>query len=310
MTKEMNTMDEISTKAGFVAVIGLTNAGKSTLVNRLTGTKVSIVTPKAQTTRNRVLGIFQHEASQIILVDTPGVFMPRRRLDRAMVAAAWRGALDADIIAVVVDARVGLSLANQELLAKAQAEAKTRPLLLILNKIDLIQRSDLLGLVSDASRFGPYHHVMMISALKGDGLEDVKSCLADLVPSSPWLFPEDQVSDMPMRQLAAEITREKLFLRLQQELPYGLTVLNEQWEERADGSVSIKQVIIVQRQGHKAIVLGKGGAMIKAIGSAARHELGLILERTVHLTLFVQVREKWQEDRQHYREWGLDYDSR
>jgi GTP-binding protein Era len=301
-------MTEDATRCGFVALIGAPNAGKSTLLNTLVGTKVAIVSPKVQTTRSRVLGILTEGQAQIVFVDTPGIFKPRRRLDRAMVAAAWGGAAEADLVLLLVDASLKGVREETRGIVEKLAETK-RQAILILNKIDAVRREVLLALASDLNASGVFSDTFMISALTGDGVEDLRRALADRLPEGPWLFPEDQVSDMPMRLLAAEITREKLFLRLQQELPYAVAVETESWEEQEDGSVRISQIIYVQRDGQKAIVLGRGGQMIKAVGTAARLELEEITEQRVHLSLFVKVRENWLDDPARYSVWGLDYDA-
>ena len=294
-------------RCGFVALIGAPNAGKSTLLNRLVGAKVSIVTPKVRTTRTRVLGIALSGDAQIIFIDTPGIFEPRRRLDRAMVAAAWSGAADADLVVLLVDAEKGVSRDARRIvdgLAKAGRKA-----ILALNKIDLVRRDSLLALSADLNASGVFTDTFMISATTGDGVDDLMSLLVARLPEGPWLYPEDQLSDMPERLLAAEVTREKLFLQLRQELPYALTVETEEWQDRADGSVRIGQVVYVQRDSQKAIVLGKGGQRIKSVGAAAREELEGMLGCKVHLFLFVKVREKWGEDPERYRDWGLDFDA-
>lgn len=298
-------MSDAPTRAGFVAVLGAPNAGKSTLVNRLVGTKVSIVSPKVQTTRTRVLGILMEGPAQIILVDTPGIFAPKRRLERAMVNAAWSGAADADMVLLLVDAERGFDDDTRSIVAKLKDSGRT--VVLALNKIDLIKRDKLLGLAKELNEALAFARTFMISAEKGDGVADLVAYLAASMPESPWLFPEDQISDMPQRMLAAEITREKVFLQLHQELPYAITVETENWEARKDGSVRIDQVIYVQRDSQKAIVLGKAGRQIKAIGAAARQELELLLEQRVHLFLHVKVRENWLDDRERYREMGLDW---
>ncbi|MFE0753321.1 GTPase Era [Inquilinus sp. NPDC058860] len=301
-------MTEAATRCGFVALIGAPNAGKSTLLNTLVGTKVAIVSPKVQTTRSRVLGILTEGAAQIVFVDTPGIFKPRRRLDRAMVAAAWGGAAEADLVLLLVDASLkGVREETRGIVGKL-AETK-RQAILILNKTDAVRPEVLLALAADLNASGVFTDTFMISALTGDGVDDLRRHLAAHLPEGPWLFPDDQVSDMPMRLLAAEITREKLFLRLQQELPYAVAVETESWEEQPDGSVRISQIIYVQRDGQKAIVLGRGGQMIKAVGTAARLELEEITEQRVHLSLFVKVRENWLDDPARYSVWGLDYDA-
>ncbi|HEX2727413.1 MAG TPA: GTPase Era [Beijerinckiaceae bacterium] len=293
------------TRAGFAALIGAPNAGKSTLLNALVGSKVSIVSRKVQTTRTMVRGIVIEGPAQIVFVDTPGIFKPKRRLDRAMVTSAWGGAGDADVVALLIDARKGVDEEAEAILAKL-AELR-RPRILILNKIDLIERSRLLTLAADLNARLPFAHTFMISALTGDGLSELKAQLAAMMPEGPWLYPEDQISDAPLRLLAAEITREKIFERLHEELPYQSTVETEQWQERPDGSVRIEQTIYVERDSQRKIVLGKGGQTIKAIGQAARKEIAEIAETPVHLFLFVKVRENWEDDPERYREMGLEF---
>ncbi len=300
-------MAEAAIRCGFVALLGAPNAGKSTLLNRLVGAKVSIVTPKVQTTRTRVLGIAMRGDAQIVFVDTPGIFQPKRRLDRAMVAAAWAGAADADIVVLLVDAQKGVTHDARRIVEGLQKAG--RKAILALNKIDLVKRDKLLELAATLNETGIFTDIFMISAETGDGVEDLAETLVGRLPEGPWLYPEDQLSDMAERQLAAEITREKLFLKLRQELPYALTVETEEWEDKTDGSVRIAQIIYVQRDTQKSIVLGKGGQMIKAVGAAAREELEGMLGCRVHLFLFVKVREKWGEDPERYRDWGLDYDA-
>jgi GTPase len=295
------------TRCGYVALIGAPNSGKSTLLNRLVGRKLAIVTPKAQTTRNRLLGIAIEGPSQIVFVDTPGIFAPRRRLDRAMVAAAWSGAEDADEALLLVDASRGIDRDTRRILDRLAG--RSRRSILALNKIDLVPRGSLLGLTDALSREGLFDPIFMISGLKGDGVEDVKRHLAASLPQGPWLFPEDQLSDAPERLIAAEVTREQVFLQLHDELPYASTVETEQWEDKADGSVRIEQVIYVQRPSQRAIVLGEGGKRIKTIGARARAELGQMLERRVHLFLFVKVRQNWIDDRERFEALGLDYDA-
>jgi GTP-binding protein Era len=296
---------EETTRCGFVALIGAPNSGKSTLTNALVGAKVSIVTHKAQTTRGPVRGIALVGDSQVILVDTPGIFQPKRKLDRAMAQAAWERAGDADIVALVIDAARGL---DEKLapIVEHLPEIK-RPSIAILNKIDLVKKPDLLRLTGELSAMKAFDQVFMISALTGDGVADLKAYLAEAVPPGPWLFPEDQLSDASLRQTAAEITREKLFLRLHEELPYALTVETTEWKELKDGSVRIEQTIYVERESQRRIVLGAKGAMIKEIGSAARAEIAEIAGVPVHLFLFVKVRERWGEDPERFREMGLDY---
>lgn len=299
------TQDNRQTRCGFVALIGAPNSGKSTLTNALVGAKVSIVTHKAQTTRGPVRGLVLAGDAQVILVDTPGIFQPKRKLDRAMAQAAWDRAADADIVALVIDAARGLD----DKLAPIVEHLPdiNRPSLAILNKIDLIKKPDLLKLTAELLALKAFDHVFMVSALTGDGVEDLKAYLAEAVPPGPWLFPEDQLSDASLRQTAAEITREKLFLRLHEELPYALTVETTQWKELKDGSVRIEQTIFVERESQRRIVLGAKGAMIKEIGSAARAEIAEIAGVPVHLFLFVKVRERWGEDPERFREMGLDY---
>jgi GTP-binding protein Era len=289
-------------------LIGPPNSGKSTLTNALVGAKVSIVTHKAQTTRGPVRGIALIGASQVILVDTPGIFQPKRRLDRAMAQAAWERAGDADLVAVVIDAKYGLDEALDPLLE--QLPEVKRPAIAILNKIDLVVKPELLRLASELSALKRFDRVFMISALTGDGVGDLKTYLAEAVPEGPWLYPEDQLSDASLRQTAAEITREKLFLRLHDELPYTLTVETADWKELSDGSIRIEQTIYVERESQRKIVLGSRGQTIKEIGSAARAEIGEVAGVPVHLFLFVKVRERWTEDPERYREMGLDYPKR
>ncbi len=293
------------TRCGFVALIGAPNAGKSTLLNQMVGEKVSIVSPKVQTTRARITAIAIWENTQIIFVDTPGIFRPRRRLDRAMVEAAWGGAGDADMVVLLVDAERGVGADDERIIEGLKAHK--RKALLAINKIDTVRRDGLLALSARLNEMFPFEETFMISALKGDGILDLKEYLAGRLPEGPWLYPEDQLALVPQRLLAAEITREKIYLRLHQELPYATTVETESWEERQDGSVKISQVIYVERPSQKAIVLGKGGRTIKALGAAARQELEEILGRRVHLFLFVKVRERWEDDPERYREMGLDF---
>ena len=294
------------TRSGFVALIGAPNAGKSTLVNRFVGAKVSIVSHKVQTTRSLVRGIAIHKGAQIVFVDTPGIFRPRRRLDRAMVTSAWGGAHDADIIFFLVDAERGLA-GDAEKILQGLGEVK-QPKVLIINKIDRVPPEKLLALAAAAAEHVSFDRTFMISALKGSGCDDVLDYLAETLPTGPWYYPEDQISDLPMRQLAAEITREKLYARLHQELPYASHVETEKWEERKDGSVRIEQVIFVERESQKKIVLGKGGETVKQISQNARRELADILGQKVHLFLFVKVRD-WGDDPERYREIGLEFPS-
>lgn len=293
------------TKCGYVTLIGATNAGKSTLLNQLVGAKIAIVSPKVQTTRARVTAIAIEGETQIIFVDTPGIFVPSRRLETAMVNAAWDGAKDADVLALLVDANKGITKDVERIMEGLVASGKRAHL--ILNKIDLIKRDKLLGLAQLLTARGMFDEVFMISAVNGDGVGYLREIIAKQLPEGPWLFPEDQLAIAPMRHLAAEITREKLFLRMNQELPYSLTVETEKWEERKDGSVKIDQVIYVSRENHKPMILGKNGQTIKKIGAMARAELEEAMEQRVHLFLFVKVREKWLDDPERYREMGLDF---
>ena len=292
-------------RCGFAALIGAPNAGKSTLVNALVGTKVSIVTPKAQTTRTLIRGIAVDGPTQLILVDTPGIFAPRRRLDRAMVGTAWGGARDADIAALVVDSRKGVE-DEDEADIRGLAEVRAAKLL-VLNKVDVVAKPALLALTQMLNERAAFAAIFMISALTGDGVADLKRWLGAHVPAGPWLYPADQIADAPLRQLAAEITREKLYLRLHQELPYQSTVETEVWKELKDGSVRIEQTIYVERESQRKIVLGKGGQTIKAIGAAARADIAVAIEQPVHLFLFVKVREGWGDDPERYREMGLEF---
>ncbi len=293
------------TRAGFVALIGAPNAGKSTLLNRLVGAKLSIVTHKVQTTRAIMRGVAIHDAAQVVFVDTPGIFAPKRRLDRAMVDTAWSGAEGADIVALLIDARKGIDDEIAPIL-KRLAELR-RPKVLILNKIDVTKRDELLALASRANAEVQFDQTFMVSALDGDGADDLMDYFAKTLPKGPWLYPEDQISDLPLRMIAAEITREKLFLRLHQEIPYASTVETTQWKELKDGSARVEQTIYVERDSQKKIVLGKGGATIKAISQAARQDIMAMTERPVHLFLFVKVRENWGNDPERYREMGLEF---
>jgi GTP-binding protein Era len=293
------------TRCGFVALIGAPNAGKSTLLNTLVGSKVTIVSHKVQTTRALVRGIAIEGKAQLIFVDTPGIFAPKRRLDSAMVTSAWSGAHDADVVAVLIDARKGLDEEADALLT-GLAEVR-QPKILLLNKIDVVERQKLLALAKTANDRVGFAATFMISALTGDGVSDAKKWLAEKMPPGPWLYPPDQISDAPLRQLAAEITREKLFRRLHQELPYQSTVETDTWKELRDGSVRIEQTIYVERESQRKIVLGKGGAAIKAIGAEARKEIAEIAEKPVHLFLFVKVREGWGDDPERYRSMGLEF---
>jgi GTP-binding protein Era len=307
----MNSADPESaspdTRFGFVAILGAPNVGKSTLVNRLVGAKITIVSPKVQTTRSRVLGIALKGVSQVVFVDTPGIFAPRKRLDRAMVAAAWQGAADADLMCLLVDSTRGLDKDTRHILDGLKKIG--RKAILVLNKIDQVKRDSLLALSAALNAEGHFSDTFMISALNGDGVDDLLDHFAAAVPPGVWHFPEDQISDLPQRMLAAEVTREKLYLNTHQELPYALTVVTDAWEPFRDGSVKITQSIYVERDSQRSIVLGKGGQMIKRIGAAAREDLSEMLDCKVHLFLHVKVREKWSEQREHYAMWGLDYDA-
>ena len=294
------------TRAGFVALIGEPNAGKSTLLNRMVGAKVSIVTHKVQTTRARLRGVAMHDQTQIIFVDTPGLFRPRRTLDRAMVAAAWSGAADADLIVVMAEAHRGLTEGLERILSDLPERAAGRPVALAVNKIDKVRRKDLLALVAELSAKMAFEQVFLISADKGDGVSDLKSWLAQQMPEGPWLYPEDDISDLPLRMIAAEITREKLTLRLHQELPYQLTVETETWDDRKDGSTKIEQVIYVARDGHKGIVLGKKGETIREIGKLARADIAELIERPVHLFTRIVVRPEWLTEAERFEQIGLD----
>jgi GTP-binding protein Era len=313
-------MGEQATRAGFAAIVGAPNAGKSTLVNAMVGSKVSIVSPKVQTTRMRVIGIAMTDLpddvsagspggsrAQLVLVDTPGIFRTtRRRLERAMVAAAWQGATDADLVALVVDAERGIGQETAAIIERLQDYRAPR--FLVLNKIDLVEREKLLTLTAELNARLAFERTFMVSALKQDGVKDILTTLAAALPKSPFLYPEDQAADLPVRLLAAEVTREQVFLQLHQELPYEAAVETDKWEDRKDGSVRIEQTIHVQRDGQRAIFLGKGGTRIKQIGARARHELAQMLERPVHLFLHVKVSERWAEDPFHYKSIGLDYE--
>ena len=305
MTEEQEEQQERPTHSGFVALIGAPNAGKSTLVNQLVGAKVSIVTHKVQTTRAIVRGIATHNNAQIVFVDTPGIFKPKRRLDTAMVTTAWGGAKDADVILVLIDAERGIKGDADAMLDRVATAPQ--PKILILNKLDRVKPESLLALSEAANARVDFKRTFMLSALNGSGCKDLLDYLAETLPEGPWYYPEDQISDLPMRQLAAEITREKLYLRLHQELPYSSHVETEKWEEKKDGSVRIEQVIYVERDSQKKIVLGHKGETIRSIGQAARKDIGDILEQKVHLFLFVKVRENWGNDPERYREMGLDF---
>lgn len=305
MTDDSTATEDAPTRAGFVALIGAPNAGKSTLLNKIVGAKVSIVSHKVQTTRAIMRGIAMTGRSQVIFVDTPGIFEPKRRLDRAMVDTAWGGAADADIVGLLIDARRGI---DQEVAHIVEKLANIHhPKVLILNKIDTVKRESLLALAADLNARVKFEATFMVSALNGSGVGDLLEHFGKSVPEGPWLYPEDQISDLPMRMLAAEITREKLFLRLHDELPYSSTVETEQWKDQKDGSARIEQTIFVERDSQKKIVLGQGGQTVKAISMAARQEISGIIERPVHLFIFVKVRENWADDPERYREMGLEY---
>ncbi|NDV53204.1 MULTISPECIES: GTPase Era [unclassified Salipiger] len=297
----------MTTRAGFIALIGEPNAGKSTLTNRMVGAKVSIVTHKVQTTRTRIRGVAMEGESQLVFVDTPGLFQPRRRLDRAMVAAAWGGASDADIIVLLIEAHRGMTDGVKRILDGLRDLPRGRKVALAINKIDRVKAEDLLALTQKMNEAYAFAETFMISAERGHGVDALRKWLAEQVPESPWLYPEDQIADLPMRMIAAEMTREKLTLRLHQELPYQLTVETEQWEEREDGSARIDQIIYVTRDGHKGIVLGKKGETIKSVSQASRAELEEFLGRKVHLFLQVKVRENWLEEAERYSEMGLEF---
>ncbi|WP_322867862.1 GTPase Era [Aquicoccus sp. G2-2] len=297
----------MTTKCGFVALIGEPNAGKSTLTNRMVGAKVSIVTHKVQTTRARIRGVALDGESQIVFVDTPGLFTPRRRLDRAMVAAAWGGAADADIVVLLIEAHRGLTEGVAHILDRLPEIAQGRKIALAINKIDKVEAPTLLALTQTMNARFAFAETFMISAEKGYGTDTLKHWLAGQLPEGPWLYPEDQIADLPMRMIAAEITREKLTLRLHQELPYQITVETEAWEERKDGSARIDQIVYVMRDGHKGIVLGKKGETVKAISKLAREELEEFLGRRIHLFLQVKTRPNWLEEADRYSEMGLDF---
>ena len=295
------------TRSGFVALIGEPNAGKSTLLNQMVGAKISIVTHKVQTTRTRIRGVSIEETSQIIFVDTPGLFKPRRRLDRAMVAAAWSGAADSDLTLLLVEAHRGLTEGVERIISSISETGLNGKLVLVINKIDKVDVNDLLSLSEKINESYPFAETFMISAEKGRGVDDLRRWLASNLPEGPWLYPDDQISDMPLRMIAAEITREKLTLRLHQELPYQLTVETEKWEEKPDKSVRIEQMIYLSRSGHKGIVLGKKGETIKAVSMASRLSIEEFLGSKVHLFLRLKVREKWMEETERYSEMGLDF---
>jgi len=301
----MNAVPSEDRRSGFVAIIGAPNAGKSTLLNALVGSKVAIVTHKVQTTRSRIRGIAMDGAAQIVFVDTPGIFKPRRRLDKAMVEAAWGGAGDADAIIMLVDAERGIDADVERVVEGLKSQG--RKAVLALNKVDAAPREKLLKVAAALDTTGAFTRVFMISALTGSGVADLRRHIAENLPKGDWLYPEDQIADLPMRVLAAEVTREKLYLRLHDELPYALTVETESWEKKKDKSIRIQQVVFVQRESQRKIALGEGGKTIKAVGTQAREELEEMLGTKVHLFLFVKVREGWTDDRERYREMGLDF---
>jgi GTPase len=305
MVEPTPTDERAGRRCGFIALIGAPNAGKSTLINALVGTKVTIVSHKVQTTRTLLRGIAIEGDAQLVFIDTPGIFTPKRRLERAMVSTAWSGAHDADIVGVLIDAKRGIDDEAGALLDGLATVSQPR--VLIINKVDLIDKPALLALTQLANARTDFRATFMISALTGDGVADLKRWLAAEVPAGPWHYPEDQITDAPLRQLAAEITREKLYLRLHQELPYQSTVETASWQERKDGSVRIEQTIFVERESQRKIVLGKGGQTIKAIGAEARREIAEAIEQPVHLFLFVKVREGWGDDPERYREMGLEF---
>ncbi|MHA1598891.1 MAG: GTPase Era [Alphaproteobacteria bacterium] len=298
--------EDAATRCGFIAILGAPNVGKSTLLNRLVGAKVSIVSPKVQTTRTRVLGICIEGDAQVIFIDTPGIFTPKRRLDRAMVASAWGGAADADDTLLLIDAARGIDGDTRNILDGLKNRSN---IVLAINKVDLVKKEKLLALVAELTDTGLFRETFFISAQTGDGVPELMAYLAKGVRPGPWLYPEDQMSDMPSRLLAAEITREQLYRQLHQELPYAATVETEEWTGGEDGSVTIRQVIYIERPSQKGIVLGKGGARIKSLGAASRKELESLFDCRVHLFLFVKVREKWGDDPERYRDWGLDFNA-
>ena len=300
-------MDNLNKKCGFVSVIGAPNAGKSTLINYIVGAKVSIVSPKVQTTRTRVMGIVNKEDTQIIFVDTPGIFSPKKRLEKAMVASAWEGISDADMTLMLIDVAGGkINQDSYNIINKLKSQK--RKVALVLNKIDKIEKEKLLQIAAKLNETGVFNKTFMISATKGSGVEALVKDIVEHLPKGHWLFNDDEMSDMPLRLLAAEITREKIFLQLRQELPYASTVETEKWEEQKNGVVKISQIIYVQRDSQKKIILGKGGSMIKRIGANSRRELEEILEQKVYLELFVKVRENWTDDPERYKVWGLEFD--
>ena len=300
-------MTKAASRCGFVAILGASNVGKSTLLNRIVGAKVSIVSPKVQTTRTRILGICTENTAQIIFIDTPGIFTPRRRLDRAMVAAAWSGASDADLVLFMIDAKLGLD--EKTIQIAERLKGQNRQAIAVINKIDLIKKPQLLEFAAALDGYDIFEKIFMVSATGGEGVSDLLDYLTATVPEGPWHYPEDQLTDLPNRLIAAETTREKLFIQLHQELPYSITVETESWAEKPDGSIRIDQVIYVERSSQKGIVLGQGGKRIKAIGEASRKDLEELFERRLHLFLFVKVRAHWSEDSTLYSDWGLDFNA-
>ena len=303
----MEQKDNLPTRCGFVTLIGAPNAGKSTITNDFVGSKVSIVSPKAQTTRTMVKGIGIYENTQIIFQDTPGIFKPKRRLDRSMVASAWGGAKDGDILVLVVDAKRGFD--NETRTIIDELNKQNREAVLVLNKVDMLSKEKLLPLSAELNAYGHFTETFMVSATTGENMDIFYKYLADNLPLSPWYYPEEQMSDMPLKLLAAEVVREKLFLMLQQEIPYSLTVEPELWQRRDDNSVRAEMTIYVEREGQKKIIVGQGGTMIKKIGEKARHELENMLDCRIHLFLFVKVRENWVNDPARYSDWGLNYNA-
>jgi GTP-binding protein Era len=303
----MEQKDNLPTRCGFVTLIGAPNAGKSTITNDFVGSKVSIVSPKAQTTRTMVKGIGVYENTQIIFQDTPGIFKPKRRLDRSMVASAWGGAKDGDILVLVVDAKRGFD--NETRTIIDELNKQNREAVLVLNKVDMLSKEKLLPLSAELNAYGHFTETFMVSATTGENMDIFYKYLADNLPLSPWYYPEEQMSDMPLKLLAAEVVREKLFLMLQQEIPYSLTVEPELWQRRDDNSVRAEMTIYVEREGQKKIIVGQGGTMIKKIGEKARHELENMLDCRIHLFLFVKVRENWVNDPARYSDWGLNYNA-
>jgi len=299
------TTEQTKTTCGYVALIGAPNAGKSTLMNALLGCKLSIVTHKVQTTRARLLGVMVEDQHQVIFMDTPGIFQPKKRLERAMVSAAWDGAGDADVVILMVDSTHALDDNTRRIATSLKEQG--RDVILVLNKIDVVKRANLLTMAEELNQIGNFTDTLMISALSGDGLDDLKQKIFDYLPEGIWLYPEDQLTDISERMLAAEVTREKFFLRLHEELPYSATIETESWKEQKDGSVRIEQIIYVERDSQKKIVIGKGGASLKEIGTLARKELEEFFDRRVHLFLFVKVRKNWGDDKERYEQMGLDW---